>query len=199
MARIRCHLTEFSRSCAAFAKLERRLAKPAVRPYLPAWIIGGRHAFRFIGGVISLRSPIAEIPTALVHRFGPPCRRTSFKRTTIEMNTKLVIAVTVAALSLATTAFAGEGGNSPAMPNGYDNGQGTSNQSQVVSRFDNTVLPANGAEGAVQTANSLPKGAMDGTGPELYARSVTQWFAQQADHRFALRQPRQARQAHLNG
>ncbi len=38
------------------------------------------------------------------------------------------------------------------------------------------VLPTNGSEGAVQTANSLPSGAEDGTVAYAQARSVNAWM-----------------------
>ncbi len=38
------------------------------------------------------------------------------------------------------------------------------------------VLPTDGSEGAVQTANSLPKGAEDGTVVYAQARSVNAWM-----------------------
>ena len=115
------------------------------------------------------------------------------------MNTKIIIAATVAALSLATTAFAQEGGRDNNVPSynysfsaaapsrdtgsqGYEPGN-----DRVHAVFDNTTLPAVGSEGAVQTANSLPKGFENGTVAFTQAQSVDRWFAQQADHRFALR------------
>ena len=106
------------------------------------------------------------------------------------MNSKIMIAVTVAALSLATTAFAaGEGGN--------DRLQAPSPQFQAAATgwtadtgsqqypAPNPALSVNGQNGPVQTANSLPLGFENGTGAYQYAQSVNQWFAQQADHRFA--------------
>ena len=91
------------------------------------------------------------------------------------MNTKLIIAATVAAFSLATSAFAGEGAGDPfpyrAAP--------------LVTNFDNATLPENGQNGPVQSANSLPRGAMEGTVAYTQAQSVNHWYAQQADHRFA--------------
>ncbi len=38
------------------------------------------------------------------------------------------------------------------------------------------VLPTNGSEGAVQTANSLPRGAEEGTVAYAQARSVNTWM-----------------------
>ena len=105
------------------------------------------------------------------------------------MNTKILIAATVAAMSLATTAFAeGEGAGNPfpyqkpginavTSPSAANNG--------VTASFDNTTLPENGSEGPVQTANSLPRGFENGTVAYMEAQSVNRWFAQQADHRFA--------------
>ena len=87
------------------------------------------------------------------------------------MVSKLLVVSTVAALSLATTAFA-------ATP-GYSAG------------FDNATLPENGQNGAVQSANSLPPGFDNGTTQQLYAQSVNRWFAQQG----ASRHYAQARQA----
>ena len=115
------------------------------------------------------------------------------------MNTKIIIAVTVAALSLATTAFAqSEGGSAQAFPvptstfsssaqqrnNGWQQYQAY-DAGQTHAVFDNTVLPSLGQNGAVQTANSLPKGFEDGTPQFMEAQSINRWFAQQADHRFA--------------
>ena len=39
------------------------------------------------------------------------------------------------------------------------------------------LLPTNGSEGAVQTANSLPTGAAEGTVAYAQARSMRQWVA----------------------
>ncbi len=39
------------------------------------------------------------------------------------------------------------------------------------------ILPTNGSEGAVQTANSLPVGAEQGTVQYAQARSMNQWVA----------------------
>ncbi len=115
------------------------------------------------------------------------------------MNTKIIIAVTVAALSLATTAFAeSEGGTAQVfpVPTGTFSAsvplRDTGSQQyqaygagQTRAVFDNTVLPSLGQNGAVQTANSLPKGFEDGTPQFMEAQSINRWFAQQADHRFA--------------
>ncbi len=79
------------------------------------------------------------------------------------MNTKLAIALSVAALSLATTAFAGEGHGAPAL-------------SQTHAIFDNTTLPENGQNGPVQTANSLPRGFEQGTVTYAQAMSVRNWM-----------------------
>ena len=98
------------------------------------------------------------------------------------MHTKIMIAATVAALSLATTAFAGEGGEFLA-----------NSQAPVITQFDNTVLPPLGSEGSVESANAVPAGAMNGTAQLMYAQSVNRWFALQADHRFAQRNSRLVR------
>ena len=114
------------------------------------------------------------------------------------MNTKIIIAATVAALSLATTAFAQEGGQDrtsvtygvSAAPPASDTGSQAyqAGNGGVRAVFDNTALPALGAQATVQTANSLPKGFEDGTVDYTQAQSVNRWFAQQAEHRFAQQQ-----------
>ena len=86
------------------------------------------------------------------------------------MNTKIAIALSVAALSLATTAFAAEG---------------TPASVQPVAAFDNSTLPENGQNGPVESANSLPRGFENGTAAYMTAQSVNRWYAQQAEHRFA--------------
>ena len=125
------------------------------------------------------------------------------------MNTKIIIAVTVAALSLATTAFAGEGqtrdqlvsptpaygayapsygagASLPGVQTGSEQYQGYT-PGQPVIAFNNATLPANGQNGPVQTANSLPRGFEDGTPTYMEAQSVNRWFAMQAQHHFAQR------------
>lgn len=42
--------------------------------------------------------------------------------------------------------------------------------------LNNDVLPSNGSEGAVQTANSLPRGFEQGTVTYAQARSVQNWL-----------------------
>jgi hypothetical protein len=44
------------------------------------------------------------------------------------------------------------------------------------------VLPPNGSEGIVQSANSAPPGFMNGTPEYAYAQSVQRYFAERADH-----------------
>ena len=115
------------------------------------------------------------------------------------MNTKLIIA-TVAALSLATTAFAAEGNGDP-FP--FRAPTVTSPATQYVARdtgsqqyptpnpaFSSSfngapILPVNGSNGPVQTANSLPRGFENGTVAFVQAQSIDRWYAQQAEHRFA--------------
>ena len=93
------------------------------------------------------------------------------------MNIKIIIAVTIAGLSLATTAFA-QGESTPGVAGGVYS-------RTIAGGLDNTTLPENGSEGAVQSPNSLPPGFYDGTPQARYAQSTNQWFAQQAAHRFA--------------
>ncbi len=92
------------------------------------------------------------------------------------MSTKIIIAATVAALSLATTAFAGEANYEPFPLSVTLNA--TTGQTQV------SMLPV--------TAG-LPAGALDGTPAYEQAQSVNRWYAQQADHRFAQQQAGQTR------
>ena len=96
------------------------------------------------------------------------------------MNTKIIIAVTVAALSLATTAFAADTGSQqyPAP-----------NPALSFAPQGDPVLMENGQNRPVETANSLPRGFENGTADYRDAQSVNQWFAQQADHRFAQAHP----------
>ena len=116
------------------------------------------------------------------------------------MNTKLIIVATVAALSLSTTAFAeGEGNGDPfpfrAQPQtAYMNATTADVGSQqypaanpALSFASNgaPILPENGSNGPVQTANSLPVGFEQGTVAYMQAQSINRWYAQQADHRFA--------------
>ena len=121
------------------------------------------------------------------------------------MNTKIIIAATVAALSLATTAFAAEGegrgqqfpsyafaDSTPLSNTGSSQYQGYTDNQPAVS-FNNATLPQRGQNGSLETANSLPRGFENGTVTYTQAQAVNQWFAQQADHRFALQQ------AALNG
>ena len=120
------------------------------------------------------------------------------------MNTKLIIIATVAALSLSTTAFAeGEGNGDPfpfraqpqtayvALPTSAATADVGSQQypaaNPALSFASNgaPILPENGSNGPVQTANSLPVGFEEGTVPYMQAQSINRWYAQQADHRFA--------------
>jgi hypothetical protein len=113
-------------------------------------------------------------------------------------NTKLLIAAAAAALSLATTAFAAEGNGdpfpfrAPASPVAVTTARDTGaaqypayNPRLSWSESSQLTLPENGSNGPVETANSLPRGAMDGTAAFMQAQSVNRWFAMQADHRFA--------------
>ena len=45
-----------------------------------------------------------------------------------------------------------------------------------LTALDNEVLPANGSQGPVQTANSLPRGFEEGTVAYAQARSVHNWM-----------------------
>ena len=97
------------------------------------------------------------------------------------MTSKLIIATAVAILSLSTTAFAA-GGDLP----------GAATARGATYGFDNTTLPENGSQGAVQSPNSLPPGFYNGTVQQLRADAATQWFAQQ-DERSRYAQSGQAR------
>ena len=100
------------------------------------------------------------------------------------MNTKIVIALSIAALSLATTAFAeGEGSGQP----GLAQSQAYFTQQPVVT-FDNTVLPSLSHSGAVQTANSLPRGFENGTVEFTQAQLLNRYEAQRSANRYAQQQ-----------
>jgi hypothetical protein len=122
------------------------------------------------------------------------------------MNTKLIIAATVAAFSLATTAFAGEGAGDPfpfraptspvtvtASRDVGSNQYPAFNPALSSTSLAQQTLPENGQNGPVETANSLPKGFMDGTVAYMEAQRTDRWFAQQAERRFAQSQARRLR------
>jgi hypothetical protein len=122
------------------------------------------------------------------------------------MNTKIMIVATVAALTLATTAFAGEGAGDPfpfrapttpvtvtATRDVGSNQYPAFNPALSTPELAQETLPENGQQGPVETANSLPKGFMDGTVAYMQAQRTDQWFAQQAEHRFAQSQARRLR------
>ena len=101
------------------------------------------------------------------------------------MTSKIFIATAIAVLSLATTAFAAEGGGN--LP-----GSGLSAPG-FTTGLDNATLPENGSQGAVQSPNSLPPGFYNGTVQELQAQARDRWFASQAA-RYHYAQVRQAPQ-----
>jgi hypothetical protein len=114
------------------------------------------------------------------------------------MNTKIMIVTAVAALSLATTAFAGEGQRSDQFVTGTQvaNSSGspaeTGNQQYPAANpalsfqsLGEPTLPENGQNGPVQTANGLPVGFENGTQAYEQAQSVDRWYAQQGDYRYA--------------
>ena len=117
------------------------------------------------------------------------------------MNTKLAIVATVAALSLATTAFAqGEGNGDPfpfsAPANAVTVTMARDTGSAQYPAFDPALsstqlaqptLPENGQNGSVETANSLPVNAFVGTVAYAHAQTVNRWFAQLDASRYAQR------------
>lgn len=123
------------------------------------------------------------------------------------MNTKIIIVATVAALTLATTAFAGEGAGdpfpfrapaTPAYVTSFSRDVGASQYPAADPALSSTslaqaTLPENGQQGPVETANSLPRGFEDGTVAYMQAQRTDRWFAQQAEHRFAQAQARRSR------
>ena len=112
------------------------------------------------------------------------------------MNYKTLIAAALLSLSVASSAFAGGEGRGASLTPAYGSAGSTQSANGTVFRFDNTTIPENGQNGPVESPNSLPKGAMDGTGAVRYAQSVDRYFAQRAAHRFARLQ---AQQAHHHG
>ena len=117
------------------------------------------------------------------------------------MHTKIMIAATVAALSLATTAFAAEGGRGdvapfPAAPaqtgTSFGSAPDVGNQAYPTPNpafsFAQTSMPSvfeNGQNRPVQTANSLPAGFENGTPEYMEAQSLNRWYAQQAQRYYA--------------
>jgi hypothetical protein len=53
----------------------------------------------------------------------------------------------------------------------------------AVAVTSGAVLPSNGSNGIVQSANSLPPSWADGTSAYAYAQSVNQYFAEQIEPR----------------
>lgn len=115
-----------------------------------------------------------------------------------------LLAAALAALALgATPAFAGEGWGNPFDVNAFSDqttavGFGQLNANLGAERpYDPSglpgtglqlsaeLLPINGQNGLVQTANSAPLGFVDGTVPSVQAHSVQAWHAAQL-RRFTL-------------
>jgi hypothetical protein len=108
------------------------------------------------------------------------------------MKTTLLAAVALLGLALAP-AMAGEGQGNPfpsnfgtltitrSLPQVADTGSQaypdlTGRPGSDLPSLMAEVLPANGSEGAVQTANSLPRGAEEGMVAYAQARSVNAWM-----------------------
>ena len=97
------------------------------------------------------------------------------------MTNKLIIAAMLAvSLAAPVVAYAGEGNGEPFPLN-----------ISVSTAPDHQVIVS-----TLPLTNGLPAGALNGTVAYQQAQSLNRWYAQQADHRFALQQ---ARQAHTNG
>ena len=114
------------------------------------------------------------------------------------MKTTLLTAAALFGLALAP-ALAGEGNGNP-FPGNFGTLTTTGTLPQVADTGSNAypditgragsdlpslmaeVLPANGSEGAVQTANSLPRGAEEGTVAYAQARSVQAWMMAHSGH-----------------
>lgn len=109
------------------------------------------------------------------------------------MKLKIITAVALLGLSLAP-AFAGEGNGEPfrnnagtlgthaalAEPAFADTGSAAfpsfaGRPGSNLTQFAGDILPANGSEAAVQTANSLPAGAEQGTVAYAQANQVRDW------------------------
>ena len=58
----------------------------------------------------------------------------------------------------------------------------SSRPSQIAAAGHLDAVPANGSEGAIQTANSLPRGFSSGTVAEAQAQSVARFFAAREEH-----------------
>lgn len=103
------------------------------------------------------------------------------------MNSTLIIATVAAGLSLATTAFAADGSGDPF---GYHPAL-TTTPVQGGAVFNNAVLMPNGQNGPVESANSLPDGAWNGTDAGNRQAELERYYTRQADHRLAQRNPGQ--------
>jgi hypothetical protein len=102
--------------------------------------------------------------------------------------TKLALAVLMIAAASVGAAFAGEGNGEP-FPNYAAGGTVVANQvlsdtgSQATPSYgpgvtvltQGNVLPTDGSNGIVQTANSLPRGFENGTVAYAQAQSVQRW------------------------
>ena len=107
--------------------------------------------------------------------------------------TKFLFA-TMLALGMSSVAFAGEGGHdafaqsTPGVvianpPASFDVGSAAYPELPRAYAFAPTgedVIEAQGREGIVQTANSLPRGALEGTVQYAQQQSINRYFAQQA-------------------
>ena len=125
----------------------------------------------------------------------------------------------VAALSLLATASAhaeAEGNGEPfpfhvpgttvSSPRSYAADTGSAAYPKVAGRPSWVALPggpdgvpSTGSEGTVQTANSLPPGALGGTAAFAQGRSVQRYLAQQAIGRAQIAQPAQVPGGRLGG
>lgn len=122
-------------------------------------------------------------------------------------NLTLAIAI-LASFGLSTAALAGEGNAEP-FPNDQNFGSVTvqaqtadvggasypaPNPKLSTKSTGAQLLPANGSNGIVETANSLPAGAMAGTAHYAQAQSTARYYASRRAHGFA--QARAAAQPH---
>jgi hypothetical protein len=102
------------------------------------------------------------------------------------MKSKIMIAATIAALSLTTVAFAQTPSSSQAAGFPADVGSNAypvPNPALSFAPLGMPILPVYGSEGAVQTANSLPSNFTVGTVAYAQGEHVKQWFAQQDTNR----------------
>jgi hypothetical protein len=95
----------------------------------------------------------------------------------LEMRNLLLAAIAATTLASAPLAWAGEANNDPFPP---------AASGVITSYSDNGVLQGNSAASTVETANSLPAGALDGTSNYAQAEHLQHYWAERLTHQPAV-------------